>query len=1368
LFCTEAWAIDVASQTDWTNAVAAVAAAGAGTTVSINITGGFTLTSSLAQIQAGNANVTVNVTGNNQTINGANTYQGIQVSGANAPNVNISSLAITNTAAFGGSGQNGQSGYYSSGLSYGSGGGGGGGLGAGGGLFIGGGANVTVASVTFTATSATGGAGGGGGAAQNAASSGIGGNGGAGGVANTSGATGGGGTGGSGGNTGTQGTVGAAGVALGGGGGGGGSGTTSGDYGSNNAGGVGANLGGRGGTGGDGATNHGGGPGADGGSGGAGGAALGGAVYVATGATLTILDTAISGASVTAGAGGAGGIGQGQAAIFGGAGGAGLASGSGIFLSGVEANIGVSTGTVTYANTIAGSGLTTAGVTTTLNKTGAGTLVLSGANAFTGNVNISSGALSVAASSNLGAGAKSVVLSDGATLAVTATGTFTPIIGYKISGLSSFDIASGATGTFMGAVSNGASTGNLVKTDAGSLVLSGTNTYTGSTTVSGGTLRAGSAGAFGTSSVFSVAAGAVLDLNGFNRTFGALSGAGSVTGGATTISGTLTPGNATAASSMAIGGNLGFQSGAQYVVQVNPTISSFATVTGTATLTGAGVQVVYSAGAYVGDTYTILHTGGLGGTTFASVAATGLPSGFSEILSYTATDVQLTLTALAATTIATAGTTYSASNLGAIVSPAFTGGTLVMDQAGNTPHTYIQNFTLGNSGTNTIDQHGAASIFSGNFTDATTGGGIIIANAGSGGSVTFSGQNTYTGSTAVNAGATLLLSGAGSIATSSRLVANGVFDISGVALGASVTTLAGGGSVVLGNRALTLTNANDTFAGSITGPGSLTIAGGSETLTGVSDFASTVINSGGALIVNGSITDPTVNSGGTLSGIGSVGATTVNAGGTLAPGSGGAGSLTVNGNLAFLAGAIYQVQINPSPASFTFTTVNGAATLGGATVNAIFANGSYINKVNRILTASGGVSGTFAPTVVTNLPANFSTTLTYDANDAYLNLNFSTPAAATLNSNQFNVATALTNSFNTAGGIPLAFGAMSAAQLTAIDGEAATGAQRGAFDMMNQFLALMVDPFADGRNPAAFGAAAFDTAATPPRAAEAAFTQNWSAWSAGFGGLNRANGDAAQGSTAIVARDYGYAAGLDYRLAPNTVVGFAFAGGGVNWGLAQGLGAGSGTTFQGGVYGATHFNSVYVSADFAFANHWLTTDRSALGDQLTAKFDAQDFGGRIEVGYRFNLPTPEAAIAVTPYAALQMQKYSAPSYSEADLGAGGFGLNYSATNATDVRNELGARLDAPTSLGGMPFVLRGRVAWAHDSIGSPALNATLQSLPGASFTVHGAPIPRDTALASVGAELRIANGWLVSAKFDGEFAKGSQTFAGSAAIRYTW
>ena len=103
-----------------------------------------------------------------------------------------------------------------------------------------------------------------------------------------------------------------------------------------------------------------------------------------------------------------------------------------------------------------------------------------------------------------------------------------------------------------------------------------------------------------------------------------------------------------------------------------------------------------------------------------------------------------------------------------------------------------------------------------------------------------------------------------------------------------------------------------------------------------------------------------------------------------------------------------------------------------------------------------------------------------------------------------------------------------------------------------------------------------------------------------------------------------------------------------------------------------------------------------------------------------------------------------------------------------MRGELGLRLDDPTMLGGMPLILRGRLAYAHDSVGNPSLSATFQTLPGASFIVNGAPIPKDSALTSVGAQLFITSKWSLLAKFDGEFAAGAQSYAGSGTLRYTW
>ena len=262
--------------------------------------------------------------------------------------------------------------------------------------------------------------------------------------------------------------------------------------------------------------------------------------------------------------------------------------------------------------------------------------------------------------------------------------------------------------------------------------------------------------------------------------------------------------------------------------------------------------------------------------------------------------------------------------------------------------------------------------------------------------------------------------------------------------------------------------------------------------------------------------------------------------------------------------------------------------------------------------------------------------------------------------------------------------------LTLLSGEAATGSQQVAFQLGNQFLGIMLDPFVDGRGSlAGAGGPALGFAPereevsddialayakilkAPPK--PVSFDQRWSVWGAGYGGSNRTTGDpAVVGSHDLSAATAGGAAGLDYRLAPGTVVGFALAGAGTNWDLAQGLGGGKSDAFQAGIYGATQWGASYLAAALAFTDHWMSTDRFAFaGDHLTASFNAQSFGGRVEGGYR----VATFYGGLTPYAAIQAQSFHTPGYSENDLTAGGFALGYNSRNASDTRSELGARFD---------------------------------------------------------------------------------------------
>jgi fibronectin-binding autotransporter adhesin len=180
-------------------------------------------------------------------------------------------------------------------------------------------------------------------------------------------------------------------------------------------------------------------------------------------------------------------------------------------------------------------------------KTGTGTLVLGGANTFTGTLTVQAGTLSIANINNsasngaLGNSATAVVLGGSGT---TGTLEFT---GANDSSTRKFTMATGGTGVFQ--VDTAATTltlsgvidgsGDLTKSGAGTLLLSGANTsFSGNVAVDAGILQMGSTTALNSSNVVSVAAGATFDLNAQNETIAGLDGGtGTVTnsGGAKTL-----------------------------------------------------------------------------------------------------------------------------------------------------------------------------------------------------------------------------------------------------------------------------------------------------------------------------------------------------------------------------------------------------------------------------------------------------------------------------------------------------------------------------------------------------------------------------------------------------------------------------------------------------------------------------------------------------------------------------------------------------------------------------------------------------------------------------------------------------------------
>jgi autotransporter-associated beta strand protein len=693
------------------------------------------------------------------------------------------------------------------------------------------------------------------------------------------------------------------------------------------------------------------------------------------------------------------------------------------------------------------------------------------------------------------------------------------------------------------------------------------------------------------------------------------------------------------------------------------------------------------------------------------------------------------------------------------------------------------------------------------FKGSSTAGGASITNTGV---VDFVDTSTA-GSASItsnSSGATRFFNSAGG--GSARFVLNGTgqLDISALtSAGTTAGSIEGDGFVLLGAKNLAV-GGNDlstNFAGVIGGTGgSVTKTGaGTLTLAGVNTYTGPTVADGGILSVNGSIAASsltTVNAGGTLGGNGIVGNTMIN-GGALAPGHS-IGLLTVQGSLAFTMASSYLVEV--SPATADRVNVTGTAALGGATVNVTFAAGTYLAKRYAILNAAGGISGTFGTEVESNAPGNFQSALSYDANNAYLNLTAALGAGHGLNINQRNVANSINGFFNGGGALPPGFvhlfgltGGNLTTALTQASGETATGAQKTTFDAMNLFMGVLTDPFVAGRDngvssasgaPAQFagdgaGAAAAnggrssserDAYAAIDRKAPVAaepFAQRWSVWAAGFGGAQTTDGNAALGSNTATSRIAAGAVGADFRLSPFTLAGFALAGGGTNFSIAGGLGSGRSDLFQAGAFLRHIAGPTYVSAALAYGWQDITTDRtvSIAGiDQLRARFNANAWSGRTEGGYRFVSPWL-GGIGITPYAAGQFTTFDLPAYAEqAVVGSSTFALAYGARNVTASRSELGLRTDQSFAMADGVVILRGRAAWAHDFNPDRTIAATFQALPGASFAVNGAAQAHDAGLVTASAEKAWLNGWSAAATFEGEFSSVTRSYAGKGVVRYAW
>ena len=422
------------------------------------------------------------------------------------------------------------------------------------------------------------------------------------------------------------------------------------------------------------------------------------------------------------------------------------------------------------------------------------------------------------------------------------------------------------------------------------------------------------------------------------------------------------------------------------------------------------------------------------------------------------------------------------------------------------------------------------------------------------------------------------------------------------------------------------------------------------------------------------------------------------------------------------------VLINGAQGGNVFFTVGSSATLGvSSTFNGdILALTSITLDTGAIITCGGALAQNAAVTLDNNRITVCKSTVLGGSNSAV----FGGSGGSTFNS-----------------------------AVNGVLGEVGTGAAPTGILAMNSFLSLVTN-FSSVNRPFVANSPALPVKALPSGIASSPYS--WGVWGSAYGSSGNAPGDITAGSHDRSASAFGFATGVDYRVNSDTLVGFALAGGGMHWGLTDSLGNGNADMFQAAFYGVKNFNAAYVAAAIAYGYYNVSTDRVVGADNLTANFNANDVGGRVEGGYRFSF----GQYGVTPYVAEQMQAFRTPAYSE--IGSSVAALAYNARTTIANRTEVGSWFDWTTPSNYGTLTLRSRLAWAHDQGNASDMTTSFISLPGASFTVVGAPAPHDLLLASLGAAIGFRNGFSLAAWFDGEFAGQVQRYAGTVQLRYSF
>jgi outer membrane autotransporter protein len=904
-----------------------------------------------------------------------------------------------------------------------------------------------------------------------------------------------------------------------------------------------------------------------------------------------------------------------------------------------------------------------------------------------------------------------------------------------ISGANSTDITGNISGN-----------GSLLKRGAGTLTLSGANTYDGETLINAGNLILQGGAALKDSGIVKLAAsGAILTI-GASETIGSLQGGGTTaihSGQTLTIAQT---GSATYAGAITGAGAL--------------------TKTGSGTLTLSGSNNHTGGTTLSGGTLQLLHANALGnGELHLSSGTLAVGNASNSVGLFVPGHI-----------------TWASSN--AIVSLASTGN---ITTAGNFTHggnvgnrtfdfgsgQYLQlgNNTLVNFGATTFNAthfqttYSPGTSLAGHFQivgnslvyvlQGGSASGSVINNSGAGGTPTWM---------------DFTVNGSATTATGNNTIRSLTFANNGnLAIQAGHSLMLTQGQVAVENGTSLVSS------GTLATPGNF-----NKTGTGELDVQSTLAVNGtasidaGLLSVNGQLIADSVvvNPNATLGGAGLI-VGNVNVNGNLSPGNS-PGTLAIAGNLALTGANSTLIEI-ASPTNFDRIVVSGRANLGGVLNVVEFGDFEIAyGQQYAFLTAGGGISGEFD---AINTPATFRGRFLNLGTTGVLLIAPDTYTRVAVTPNQREVAQALDSFIPATSGdretVSIALDLQTAEQYPYSFEQIMPGFYESLANIAIEQTYNQAQLLTQRLGTVRLGATGFQAiglsqpikydkdgksasdAKTASPIVESAIDTNWNSWVIANGEFSLSRG--LSGVPNYKNNAGGFLVGADYRLSENFATGL-FAGYEYSYAKYNGGSSTAGNSALFGLYGSyTHEDGYYADAIVSGGYTGFQTRRSiefsTIDRTASANPNSGQFSAALNLGKDFEI----GKFTLGPIIGAQYTYAGIGGFTE--TGAESLDLALGWQNANSLRTNLGARLAYNWEVGSnITLIPEVRGFWMHEFLNNPRnISSSLDGGNGASFDYETSAPYRNSVFGGVGISAKFADRWSASVFYNVNFGAEGYT-----------